>query len=436
LKRLKTFLALGLILALTLSACESLGDRIPWLSDATPTPTPTAGEIGEITPTEGITPTPETTPEPVTELTLWVPPEMDPELDTEATQLFAQQLQNFSDLHDDLEINVRVKAASGAAGLLDALTATNVAASDALPDLIALSRPDLETAALKGLIHPLDGMTEIPDDSDWFGFTREMALLQGSTFSLPFAGDSLVLVYRPASFAVFPDTWEEIVSGEAVLAFAAESDQALFQLALYKSQGGVIQDNQRRPMLEVDPLSEVFQLMQTGVQVSTLPDWLNQYQTPDQVWTAFREGQVNLGVTWLSNYLREMPVDTAFVSLLPMSDGAVSYGTGMSWAIATSDENRQVLAVELAEFLVQPDFLAEWSSAAGVVPARPSALESWHDLNLKTTVNQVAVTTLLRPSNDLLSSLGPVIREGTRQMLQSLSDPVQAAQAAAESLEE
>lgn len=435
-KRFKIILALGLILALMLTACESLQDRFPWLRDATLTPTSPAGGTGEMTPTPGITPTLEATQEPVTELTLWVPPEMDPELDTEVTQLFANQLQIFSDLHDGLKINIRVKAPSGTGGLLDALTATSAVAPDALPDLIALSRPDLETAALKGLIFPLDGLTEIPDDSDWFGFSRDMALLQGSTFGLPFAGDSLVLVYRSASFADFPDTWEEIVSDDVVLAFATESDQALFQMALYQSQGGAIMDNQRRPMLETDPLSEVFQLLQTGVAEGTFPDWLNQYQTLDQIWLDFREGQINLGVTWLSNYLREMPADTVFTALPPMSAGAVTYGTGMSWTVATSEENRQTLAVELAEFLIQPEFLAEWSRTAGVIPTRPSALERWEDQSLKTLVNQVALITMLRPTNDLTASLGPVLREGTRQVLQGLSDPVQAAQAAAESLEE
>ena len=434
-KKINELLGLTLILALLISGCESLPFDLPWLGDATPTATLQANETS-VTPTPGISPTPEATPEPITQLTLWVPPEMDPTLDTAASQLLASQLQYFSDLHDGLEISVRVKAASGPGGLLDALTATSSAAPDALPDLIALSRPDLEAAALKNLIFPLDGLTEIPDDPDWFSFTRAMALLQGSTFGLPFAGDSLILVYRPASFTNLPDTWDDIVSGDSVLGFAAESDQALFQLALYQSEGGSIQDTQRRPVLEVDPLSEVFQWMQEGVQSGVLPDWLKEFQTPDQVWTAYREGQVNLAVTWFSNYLKELPADSVVLSQLPMSAGAVTYGTGRSWTVATSDINRQILAVELAEYLVQPDFLAEWSIASGVIPSRPSALEGWQNQSLRSSVNRIAMMAQLRPSNDLLASLGPILRDGTRQMLQSLSDPVQAAQVAVESLEE
>jgi hypothetical protein len=51
-------------------------------------------------------------------------------------------------------------------------------------------------------------------------------------------------------------------------------------------------------------------------------------------------------------------------------------------------------------------------------------------------VSQVALMTRLRPTNDLITSLGPILREGTRQVLQDLVDPGQAAQVAVDSLEE
>ena len=434
----KNRLILGLLLVLTIVVIAYIiwPIDLPWPGQTTPTATLTSGETGAQTPTPETTLAPTPTPAPVTQLTLWVPPEMDPEGETEAGMLLANRLQLFSELHDGLEIVVRVKAASGSGGLLDALTSASTVAPNALPDLVALERSDLETAALKSLIFPLDGLTSIIDDPDWFGFTREMSLLQGSTFGLPFAVNALALVYRPVSFPEPPGSWDDILEGNIKLAFPADNSQALLALSLYQAEGGSIQDNQRRPLLELAPLTRVFQLFKAGVDSGVLPAWLSQYQTFSQVWSGYREGESNLAVIWLSDYLREMPADSTIAPLPPMASGPFSLGTGQSWAVATPDENRQTLAVELAEFLVDPLFLSEWTAAAGYIPSRPSSLESWSDPDLQKTVNQIAETTHLLPLNDLVSSLAPILRENTLQILQGLLEPGQAAQAAVDSLEE
>ncbi|MFN2304765.1 MAG: extracellular solute-binding protein [Anaerolineales bacterium] len=436
LRKIKSLISLGLLLILVLSACEGFEFELPWLTPEAPTATLPLGESDLGTATPVITATTVATPQVVTNLTIWVPPEMDPELDTQATRLFKNQLEAFSAINDNIEIIIRVKAATGVGGLLDALTATSAAAPDALPDLIALTRPDLEMAALKGLIYPLDDLTEIPDDPDWYGFTREMALLQGSIFGFPFAGDALALVYRPATIPELPTTWGELFEGESVFIFPAESDQALFQLALYQAEGGNVQNNQRRPVLDIEPLTEVFRLFQEGASSGNFPESLAQYQTMGQVWSAFREGQADLAIAWVSNYLQDGPADADLTPLFPMAEGAISLGTGLNWAVATPQTNRQSLAVALAEFLVQADYLAEWTEAAGYVPPRPSSLEGWQNQSLRLTVGQVALMTHLQPSNDILTSLGPILQEETRQILQMLVDPAQAAQVAVESLEE
>ena len=449
-KRIKLLLGMGLVMALLLSACESLPFEIPWLVEETPLPTQPIDEVSDLTPTPDTTPEVAETPPAVTSLTIWVPPEMDPNLESDASILFANQLLAFSEANEGIEINVRIKAVSGAGGLLDALAVTSAAAPGALPDVIALSRPDLESAALKGLIFSMDGMTDSPDDPDWYSFARDMALIQGSTFGLPFAADALVLVYRIETLPVVPSTWVELFDLNSlddenqenqenqegiILAFATEHDQALFPITLYLAEGGALLDTQRRPLLEVEPLTEVFRLLEEGVAVGIFPDWLNQYQTSGQVWTAFKEGQVDFAVTWASNFLKENSGEAGMIPLFPGNEGTVSLGTGMSWALSTPEEHRQPIAGELAEFLVQPTYLADWTKAAGYIPPRPSSLETWQNQPVRTTVSQIALMTRLRPSNDILLTLGPILREGTRQILQGLVDPAQAAQLAIESLE-
>ncbi|NLN70457.1 MAG: extracellular solute-binding protein [Chloroflexi bacterium] len=435
-KRVKLFLRVGVLLSLLLSACSGLPFDLPWITEDLSTPTAPVDVAGEATPAPDPTQAVEATPAPIDSLTIWVPPDMDPELKTEATILFQDRLEAFSADHDGIEVHVRVKPASGAGGLLDALTASSAAAPDSLPDLIALTRADLETAALKGLISSMDGMTEIPDDADWYGFTRNMALIQGSTFSLPFAADALVLVYRPEYVLDPPHTWSDLFDEKLELVFPAEHDQALFPMTMYLAEGGKLQDSQRRPQLELAPLTEVFRLFEQGVQTGAFPDWLNQYQSSSQVWTAFNEGQIDLAVTWVSYYLQEAPPDAMIAPLFPGSEETFSMGTGLSWSLASPYENRHPLAVKLAEYLVQSEFLAEWTRAAGYLPPRPSALEGWTNQKIRATLSQIAMTAVLRPPNEVILALGPFLRDGSRQVLQGLTDPAQAAQLVIEGLGE
>jgi hypothetical protein len=73
-----------------------------------------------------------------------------------------------------------VKALDGTGGLLDALVSANAAAPLALPDLVLLPRPLLESAALKGLLHPYDGLSSLMDDPSWFDYARQLAHFKSS----------------------------------------------------------------------------------------------------------------------------------------------------------------------------------------------------------------------------------------------------------------
>jgi len=314
LKKIRILFGLGMLLVLILTGCDGLPVNIPGLVGEDATPTASAVIPGDATLTPQATTTAET-PSPVTEMTLWVPPEMDPSLETEASRLFENRLRIFSEMHGDLDIHVRVKAADGVSGLLNALTATSASAPEIIPDLVVLSRPDLETAALKGLIYPLDELTEIPDDPDWYPFAKEMALLQGSTFGLPFAGDALALVYRPSNLPEFSGEWGYLAEENIHLTFPAGSDLAFWPLALYLSEGGTIQDNQRRPTLDAEPLTEILRVIQAGVESNVFSESLLEYQTDNQSWAAFNDGQTDAVITMISNFLKEGPADSSLVPL-------------------------------------------------------------------------------------------------------------------------
>src|SRR5262245_45283684 len=132
------------------AGCSSLEPLLNSL--ITPTPAPTQRVTS--------TPTPIATATPLAEsnlpiLRLWLPSEFNPAVENPPAKLLSQRLAKFESQHPGLKIDVRLKDEDPEGQILNDLSITRAAAPSVLPDLILLSRPDLEAAARKGLLHPM-----------------------------------------------------------------------------------------------------------------------------------------------------------------------------------------------------------------------------------------------------------------------------------------
>ena len=443
-------LVLFTLLILLAAGCDSLGlplgspGQEP-LATSTRTPSPT------LSPT--LLPSPDLQPTsagPVT-LTIWLPPQFDPASGTASGNLLAERLEEFSLRRPGVRLDVRIKALDGAGGLLDSLTSASAAAPLALPDLIVLPRPLMEAAALKGLLHPLDGLAISLDNSDWYDYAIELSRLQNASFGVPLAGDALLLAYRPGILPEPPKTWEEVLTSENPLIFAAADPQAATSLAFYMASGGFVQDDQGRPALDETILAQLLVFFQAAEQNQVMPYWLTQYETFDQAWGGYLENPAAMTITWWSRYLLEeetlaeaVPLpdeeevvdeDPLAAASLPTPSGApFTLATGWALSLAGSQPARQPLAIELAEFLTESSFLASWSEAAGLLPPREEALNRWRDTPTKTLASRVASSAHLFPSTDLLTSLAPHVQQATLQILKQQAEPLSLAQATVERL--
>jgi multiple sugar transport system substrate-binding protein len=418
-------LLVPMLLFLSLASCT----RLPF-QGSTPTPEPSA--TATLTPTPTIEET--STPVGPTTLRLWLPPQFDPEDGSSAGDLLKARLDEFGKRRPNIHLEVRIKALSGPGGLLDSLSAANAAAPLALPDLILLPRNMLETAALKGLLYSLEGSIPPLDTGDWFDYAQELAHLQNSTFGLPFAGDALILLFRPAEIQDAPTDWSSTLDLTSPLIFPAADEQASFTLAEYLSDGGQVKDVEGRPTLNVDALTNVLTFYQQAEQAGVMPFWLTQYATDDQSWEGYQGGDSNLVITWTSRYLRELPVDTA-AAPIPTSNGRpFTLANGWIWALSNPQIERHDLAIELAEFLTTSEFLSEWTAAAGFLPPRSSALAGWSDSVLQSLVSKIVLSAEIIPSTDVLTVLSPAMQEATVEVLKEQADPITAAQSAEESV--
>jgi ABC-type glycerol-3-phosphate transport system substrate-binding protein len=358
---------------------------------------------------------------------------MDPEGNDMAARLLKAQLKTFED-ENRIKISTRVKNRQGPGGLLDALTATSAAATSVLPDIIVLSRDDLETAALKSLVYSLDGKTTVIDEVDWFAYAREIALIQGSLYGVPFTGDALGIIYRSDLISPAPITWLDLNTATTVIAFAANDAQADVSLALYQAAGGSVRDNQRRPILEVEPLTAVLNLYKQSVDFAAFRDLVLQFQNEEQSWLAYVNEQAQAAIVPISIYLQEKPENTGMIPIPPVKDITLTTGSGCVWALATGQPERQALSVALMETLSDSAFLSAWNHAYGGMPPRPSAVDTWQDFGVRSLISQISVMTILKPSSSITASLGPVIRDAVIQVLRDNVEPAVAAQKAVESV--
>lgn len=393
---------------LFLSGCSSLA---PLLARLTPSPVPViASPEGTPTlsaPEVNITETPHPTNGPRI-LRVWLPPSFDPNAGTASGNLLAQRLAEFEAEHPGIEIEVRAKSEEGEANILNALSVTSMAAPSALPDLVALSRPALEAAALKGLLHPIDGLSNTLQDPNWYGYARQLAQIENTGYGLPFAGNVLALVYRPELGEL--TTWKEILASEAVLSFPAGDPQGLVGLSLYASGGGKIVNPQGMPTLEREPLARLLDLIQDGLGASMLSPSLAIVGVDAQAVQIYHDRNANMVITWPSNF---HPTADESIMPLPGLDGVpYAFATGWIWSLAGSNAENQTLAVELAEYLVEEDFIGEWTRASGYLPTRPSSVDEQDRITAGLVESAKPI-----PSNELLAVLGPLMQDALVRVL-------------------
>ena len=372
-------------------------------------------------------------------LKIWVPPEFDPTNGSSSAELLAARLEEFEKRKGNVRIETRVKTVEGSGGIIDVLTTANAAARLALPDLVALPQHALNTAAIKGLLYPFDGLTETMKDPDWYDFAAQISNVQDNTFGIPFAGDALIFVYRPTILPEQPHDWASLLTlstqTSTSLSFPASDPDSLLTLTYYQSLGGSLMDEENRPRLDSVQLTEVLTYYHSAEQSMLMPFWLTQYETDEQAWIAYEENQTDMVITWASRYLNTLPADST-IAPIPTKDGTLfTLGTGWVWALACPDIERQTLSAQLAEFITDGDFLSAWTEAGGYIPTRSNSISSWDDTNLRFLIGEVASSIRLVPHMDILTTIGPILQNATIDVLKEEASPINAVETAIDALE-
>lgn len=381
------------VLLIFLVGCSSLA---PLLSTPTPVPALTATPTPQPTPTS--TPSAPTTGRRI--LRVWLPPQFDPNAESPAAEMLNERLTDFEKAHTGLDIEVRIKSETDITGIL---SVTSNAAPSAMPDLIALSYPNMQIAAATGFLHPLAGLTNLLQDPDWYAFARDLGHYQNTEYGLPFASDALLIVYRPSVFEETPSSWDAIFNSGNQVAFPGSDPRAYFPLSLYVSG--------RSDLVDETALTQVLSLYQLALETGAVTLPMRDFQTDAQALQTFRDGDADMAVVWASSDIATQ--SGQYIPLLGLDDSYYSFGSGWVWALAGSSAENQPLATELASYLVESDFISAWNRASNYLPTRPQALDMWdeEDEDLKSSLDEVLQSTHPIPFDDSTIALSSLLPE-------------------------
>lgn len=393
------------------------------LQESTETQSPT---IVFPTPVQSPTPDPNLPSGPIA-LNIWLPPEFDPNNGSVEAELLQARLADFSARKPGVQVEVRIKNLDGPGSLLDSLSATKEAAPLALPDLIALPGGQMQIAASQNLIYPLSSFLSDVESDDWYDFALDLGRFQEEQYGIPFAAQALVMAYHPVIVGDPPVTWEEVLQGQDILAFPVADTEANFTLALYQSLGGKILTENGNIRLDRSLLEGVFNFYREANAAGVMPDWLVDSTSDELAWSGFMKNQAQMTITWTTRFF-DPSVGGINFTAIPNQDGTpFTYSSGWVWSLSGYDSSRYQTAVDLAEFLVDGEFLGEWTLAAGYLPPRPSSLAVWPSDPEFVFVNQILPAAILTPEIDDYPGLGEALTQATIKVLTQDITPGEAA---------
>lgn len=366
------------------------------------------------------------------QLTIWIPPDFDPNGNSPSGNILKNQINLFSSTHPEIKVDVRVKSLTGPGNMLDSLSAANAAARGSLPDLVALNRVDFQSAAIKGYIYPVDGLTTRMETSDWFNYAKQLSTVEGTTFGLPFSGDMLVMVFHDEDLKLNTPNWDGLFKEKPTFLFAGADPIAAYTLANYLSAGGKVGDPEGKPSIDADILKSVLSQYQSARQQNIILNGNGDMSNSTQVWNEFKKTKHSAAITWFSIPFSEAAAGILLAPIPVTGDKPVTLADGYIWAMANPDTDRQQNALQLADSLTEPEFLAQWCMASGCLPPRPSSLTGFTDPAEQRIVSQIEMDAVALPASDLINTLGPVLRDATLQVIRGQVTSEDAAKQAAD----
>lgn len=317
-------------------------------------------------------------------LRVWLPAPLISDESGDAFQLLSEHTAAFSS-SGNIEIEYRIKDVGKIGGIMSTIRAGKDVAPAALPDITLIRRRDftpaqsqqylqsMETLFSSSLINDLDGGLE-------FG---QIPLEAGMEFyGLPYLYDVLLAVHsQPVQTAGYRLAFADVLANEAAFLFPAARANGLNQTFYlqYLSAGGMTPSKGVMNINE-EALGIVLKFYEDLAHRGLVaPDVLT-YQSPTAYQSEFvnRADRSQLAVFRASEYFamtEQQDATLRAVQVPTASGGGQSIRDGWLWVLVTPDMNRQTLSARYLEWMMEPEFHADFARALYHLPTQPALLD-------------------------------------------------------------
>ena len=365
---------------------------------------------------------------------LWVPPQFDVEKETPGGVVLSEIISDYTEQNPNINITTRVKSSTGESSMINTIIAADHVAQDTLPSLAIMSRNDMETAVQRGLIQPFS-TSIFSDNSTWYNYASQSAMIDETIYGIPILGDGLVLIYNSDKIESLPGEWQGIMERGFPIGFAPASSTSPFGTFVYLGLGGSLTNDLGQINLDQQKLTDTLTFFYNGNQSGIFPASMTQNVDLSQVWQRYNDGTISAVIVPYSSY-KEYAVLDSSIQRLPVQPGIDEYPLVRTWNLVLLEkrEQNQAEVIKFAEYLADPAVNDKMSSAMGYFPVRNMDHDFGSDNPQYSVIEKICMNGKLLPGSNIMNKVVPVINNAINQVLKNQAAPEDAANEAINSL--
>lgn len=377
-------------------------------------------------------------------LTWWTSEFLSPKAPQPAGLLLAERLAAFEASQEGgTTVNPVLKARYGKGGVLDLLRTAQPVASSVLPDLVALDVIELEQAAAVGLLQSVDDLLDPELLAGLYPFATANGRFGDRLLAVQFVADVEHVVYLKDQAEVPPDTWSALVATRLPYLFpiagasagsVARPQEALTHaiISQYLSAGASQDTVGRGLRVEAQPLTRLLSFYEEATGSGLLPPAALEVGDSDTVWSVYAQSAVPFAYVSGRRYLtqRELLKNVGYAAAPGYAAPTRSLADGWALAVVTTDPVRQRAAAALLNWLLQPQFAADWSRAAGWLPTSPEALAAWGADPYFSFLDEQLATAIPHPVGTDYAQAAARVHKAVISVVEGEASPEQAVEAA------